>query len=87
MPSPELKGLTARGNIDSIPTAPHFNDPEYWHQRAEEARVLAKQMKDEKAKQTMLRVAEDCERFAVRAAERSIDALVVRRLLNETKRS
>ena len=37
-----------------MPTAPHFNDPEYWHQRAEEARVLAKQMKDEKAKQTML---------------------------------
>ena len=70
-----------------MPIAPHINDSEHWHQRAEEARVLAKQMKDEKAKQTMLRVAEDCERFAVRAAERSIDALVVRRLLNETRGS
>ena len=64
-----------------------FDDPEYWYQRAEEARVLAEQMNDEKAKQTMMRVAEDCERFAVRAAERSIDELVVRRLINETRGS
>jgi hypothetical protein len=39
-------------------------------------------MSNEKAKETMLMVAADCDRFAVRAAERSIDELVVRRLIN-----
>jgi hypothetical protein len=27
--------------------APHFNDPQHWHRRAEEARVLAEQVTDE----------------------------------------
>ena len=39
--------------------APHFNDPQHWCQRAEEARVLAEQMSDETAKGMMLRIAED----------------------------
>ena len=42
-----------------MPQAPHFNDPEHWHQRAEEARVLAEQMKDEVTKQMMLDIARD----------------------------
>jgi hypothetical protein len=67
--------------------APDVNDPEYWHQRAKEARRVAERTIDETAKQTMLSVAEDCDSFAVRAAMRSIDALVVRRLLNETRGS
>ena len=54
-----------------MPTAPRFNDPKYWHQRAEEARALAKLMNGETAKQTMLRVAEDCDGFAVRATIRA----------------
>ena len=65
----------------SMPTAPQLNDPGYWHRRAEEARDLAQHMSNEKAKETMLMVAADCDRFAVRAAERSIDELVVRRLI------
>jgi hypothetical protein len=40
-----------------MPIAPHFNDPEYWHQRAEEARVLAEQMSNEHTRQAMLRLA------------------------------
>jgi hypothetical protein len=68
-------------------TTPYFNDPEYWRQRAEEARVLAELMMDETAKETMLRVAEDCDTLAVRAAMRSIDQLFVRRLIDETKGS
>jgi hypothetical protein len=64
-----------------MPTAPRFNDPKYWHRRAEEARDLAKHMSNEKAKETMLMVAADCDRFAVRASERYIDELVVRRLI------
>ena len=48
--------------------APHFNDPEHWRARAEEVRVLAEQMKDETTRQTMLGIARDYEKLAVRAA-------------------
>ena len=70
-----------------MPIAPHFDDPEYWNERAKEARRLAERMSDETAKQTMLMVAKDCDEFAVRAATRSIDELFVRRLIDETKGS
>jgi hypothetical protein len=43
-----------------MPTAPDIDDPKYWHQRAKEARRLAGRMSDEMAKQTMLRMAEEC---------------------------
>ena len=52
--------------------APHFNDPERWHQRAEQARVLAEQMRDETTKKMMLRIADDYDDLAVNAATRSI---------------
>ena len=55
-----------------MPIAPHFNDPERWHQRAEQARVLAEQMRDETTKKMMLRMAEDYDDLAVTAAIRSI---------------
>jgi hypothetical protein len=67
--------------------APDINDPGYWHRRAKEARRMAKRMIDETAKQTMLGVAEDCDRFAVRAAMRSLDELTVRSFISETKGS
>jgi hypothetical protein len=70
-----------------MPIAPHFNDSDYWHQRAEEARVLAQQMSNETAKETMLMVAADCDRFAARAAELYFDKLFVSRVINEMKRS
>jgi hypothetical protein len=50
--------------------APHFNDPEHWRRRAEESRVLAEQINDETSKQMMLRIADDYDRLAVRAAMR-----------------
>jgi len=53
-----------------MPIAPDVNDPEYWHQRAKEARILAEQMGDETAKQTMLRIADDYDKLAARAAAR-----------------
>jgi hypothetical protein len=56
-----------------MPTDPHFNDPEHWHQRAEEARVLAEHTSNERAKKTMLTIADDYDELAVRAAIRSID--------------
>jgi hypothetical protein len=52
------------------PPHPHFNDPDHWRQRAEEARVLAEQMNDKVAKRIMLGIAEDYEKLAVRAAIR-----------------
>jgi hypothetical protein len=55
-----------------MPIAPHFNDPQHWQQRAEEARVLAEQMIDETAKGMMLRIASDYDELAVRASVRLI---------------
>ena len=83
---PELR-CVVRERARSMPTTPYFKDPEYWNQRAEEARVLAELMMDETAKKTMLSVAADCDRFAVRAAMRSIDELFVRRVIDETEGS
>ena len=53
--------------------APQFNNPRYWHRRAEEARVLAEQTSGERNKERMLKVADDYDQIAVRAAIRSID--------------
>ena len=49
-----------------------FKDSGYWHRRAEEARVLAEQMSGERNKERMLKVADDYDELAVRAAIRSI---------------
>ena len=56
-----------------MPTAPHFNDPEYFRRRAEEARVLAEQTTDQTTKKLMLWIADDCDDLAARAVKRSID--------------
>jgi hypothetical protein len=53
--------------------APHFNDPEHWKRRAEEACVLAEQRSNERAKKTMLTIADDYDELAARAATRAID--------------
>ena len=70
-----------------MPIAAHFNDPQHWHRRAKEARLLAERMPDETVKQTMLSVAVECDEFAVTAAMLHFDKLFVRRLIRETKGS
>src|SRR6516165_5917878 len=86
MALPELR-CVVRERARSMPIAPDVNDPEYWHKRAEEARVLAERMIDETAKETMLSVAEECDEFAVTAAILHFDKLFVGRLIRETKGS
>jgi hypothetical protein len=48
-----------------------IEDPEHWRQRADEARSLANDMKDEISKQMMLQVADDYEHRAKRAQQRA----------------
>ena len=73
-----------------MPIASGLDHAEYWQLRAGEARELAEWMSDETAKQTMLMVAEVCDRFAIGAAMCSIYELAVRaatRSIDETKGS
>jgi hypothetical protein len=77
-----LRPLTVCVRTRSMPIAPDVNDPEYWQQRAKEARLLAERMPDETVKQTMLSVAEECDRFAIRAAMCSIYELAVSRVID-----
>ena len=46
-----------------------INDPEHWRKRADEARSLADDMKDEISKQMTLQIADDYEHFAKRAEQ------------------
>ena len=63
-----------------MPISSNINDPEYGQQRAKEARLLAERMPDETVKQTMLSVAEECDKFAIKAAMCSIYELAVSRV-------
>ena len=47
-----------------------FGTPEYWRERADEARALADDMVDEEARLAMLAVAQSYEKIAVRAETR-----------------
>jgi len=45
-------------------------DPDYWRNRAEEARAVAAQMTDAHTKAVMLTIAQDYEKLAKRAEQR-----------------
>jgi len=49
---------------------PKVSDPQRWRRRAEEARTLADELTDPDAKCKMLKIAEDYETLAIRAAQR-----------------
>jgi hypothetical protein len=44
--------------------------PEYWRKRAEEVRTIALDMFDPRARETLLRIADDYESLAKRAEQR-----------------
>jgi hypothetical protein len=48
-----------------------IGDPEYWRQRAEEARAIAVQMMDAHTKAVMLGIAQDYEKLAEHAEQRA----------------
>ena len=53
-----------------MPDALHFNGPQQWCDRTEEARVLAQQMNDDLSKKMMLGIAEDYDKLAASASLR-----------------
>jgi hypothetical protein len=53
-----------------------WNNPRYWHRRAEEARTIAETMGNIEARAGMLRLAADYEAMAQRAEEWSHSARV-----------
>jgi hypothetical protein len=50
-----------------------LNNPAHWHLRAQEARLLAAQLEDPEAQTSILRMAHEYDRLAVRAAQRLQD--------------
>jgi hypothetical protein len=63
-----LLSRALRRIINSMPT--FLNNPSHWHLRAQEVRLLVGQLEDSEAKQATLKIAEEYERLAVRAAKR-----------------
>ena len=51
-------------------TPNHINDPQHWYDRAAEMRALAETMADARTKAMMLRLADDYDKLADRAAMR-----------------
>jgi len=70
-PVPLAGGTETGPRVHPMPIPPHFDDPEHWHRRAEEVRVLAEQMNTERTRKMMLKIADDYDDLAVRAAVRS----------------
>jgi hypothetical protein len=48
----------------------HYNDPGYWRDRAEELRAIAADLKEDSAREAILKCAEDYDVLAQRAERR-----------------
>jgi hypothetical protein len=80
------KSLDVRvGGSSSMPK--DIEDPRYWLQKAEDFRVMAERMNDERATQALLSVAESYDRFAKSAAMGSLYERAVSRVIDEMNAS
>jgi hypothetical protein len=70
-----IQGGLEWGWEESVPHIPYFNEFEYWRKQAAETRALA-EGRDDVAKATILRMANDCDKLAVWAAVRIQDVKV-----------
>ena len=55
----------------SVPQAHYINDPAHWRDRAQEMRKMAADITDQNTKQSMLKIAQEYDRLAERAAQRA----------------
>ena len=67
---PAIQSIIVKTGAYDMP-ASLINDPEHWRDRAREKRALAERLRNDLAKETILRIADDYERLAQRAEERS----------------
>jgi hypothetical protein len=58
-----------------MPDQSFINDPEHWRERAKDMRALADQVSDLQTKSVMMRIADDYDRLATRAAARAAGRL------------
>jgi hypothetical protein len=58
-----------------MPPLSPLEDPEHWLQRAKETRALAEAIADIESKRTMLKIAEEYEKLALRASQRVVTKL------------
>ena len=54
-----------------MPSLSLYNDPRHWRERGEEMRTIAEGIDDRKSKQLMLRIADEYDKLAKRAENRS----------------
>jgi hypothetical protein len=64
--------IVAMGYLEEpqLETFPHLDDPNFWRERAEEARQMAEAIEDFGSKSVLFRIAVDFDRVAARASAR-----------------
>ena len=76
---PQLDRMSTDTRLSDPMSLTLTNDPDHWRKRANEARASAEQITDSEAKMTMLSIASDYERLALRAAERLLNSIKSRK--------